>query len=102
LSPRWAAAGLEAADVSVGYEASGACLSYEYRREGSRIDLTITGRASGVDVHLLLPDGQAADSVSVDGSHVAFRNVSVESSGYVDLACRVDGRTHLSTVTRQA
>jgi hypothetical protein len=102
LSPRWAAAGLDVADVSVGYEASGAGLSYQYRREGDRVDLMITGRAAAVDVHLLLPGGLAATAATVDGSPAAFRNTSIESSRYVDLACRVDGRTHLSLDVRQA
>ncbi len=102
LSPRWAAAGLDVADVSVGYEASGARLSYQYRREGSRVDLTITGLAAGVDVHLLLPDRLVATAATVDGSPAVFRNSSVEASRYVDLACRVDGRTHLSVDVRQA
>lgn len=89
LSPRWAAAGVDRADVQVGYEASGARVSYEYRREGDRQTLKVSGAPGCVSVHLLLPQGMRAGSVSAGGRRVPFDVVTIESSTYVDVDARV-------------
>ncbi len=60
LSPRWEAAGIDSADVSVGYAASGASVRYRYRRDGSRITLEIEAAGADVQWHVLLPAGHRA------------------------------------------
>jgi hypothetical protein len=89
LSPRWAAAGVDRAEVQVGYEASGAVLRYAYSRESERIALRVSGEPRAIALHLLLPSGTAASSVSAAGRSVPFDIVTVESSTYVDVDARV-------------
>ncbi len=91
LSPRWAAAEIDDADVSVGYEASQTRVAYQYRRDGHGLTLTVSGSPERVHVHLLLPAGRRAREVSVGGHRVPFSANHVEASSYVDVACRMDG-----------
>jgi hypothetical protein len=95
LSPRWAAAGVREADVSVGYAASGARLAYEYRRRETNIVIDVRTGAAQVEWHVLLPAGCMATAVRRDGRDTPFTNVMVESSPYADASGRVEGSTHL-------
>jgi hypothetical protein len=95
LSPRWEAAGIERAEVSVGYAASGAAVAYRYRREGARVALEIEAADSRVDWHVLLPAGHRAARARLDGRQAELRNAVVESSPYADGSCRVEGRARI-------
>jgi len=95
LSPRWAAAGVREADVSVGYAASGAGLAYEYRRGDTNIVIDLRTGAAQVEWHVLLPAGCMATAVRRDGQGTPFANVMVEHSPYADASCRVEGSAHL-------
>lgn len=85
LSPRWAAAGVETAEVSVGYAASDTRVGYEYHCSDDRVTLAIDARAAIVDLHLLLPRGRHATAVQVNGLSAAFDTAMVEASSYVDV-----------------
>jgi hypothetical protein len=91
LSPRWAAAEVDEADVSVGYAASAVSVRYAYRRERDRVSLDVAGAAGSVALHLLLPPGSAAAAVTVDGAAVPFESVTIEHSGYVDAVVQPAG-----------
>ena len=93
LSPRWAAADIETAEVSVGYAASGARVGYTYHCEQRHVALAVDAPAGMVDMHLLLPQGRKAIGVHVNGHPVAFDTVTVESSAYVDVS-DLDGDHH--------
>jgi hypothetical protein len=95
LSPRWPAAGVEAADVGIRYAASGVGFAYSYRQgsEGVRVDVDAPG--SRVGVHLLLPPGARASSVSVDGVPVSSRHKDVGESPYLDFSATVRGRAEM-------
>ena len=84
ISPRWLAAGVEEADVSVGYASSGAGVSYAYRARPTAIEMDIEGDAAMVSCHLLLPTHAHVRYVRVDGRERAFRETTIESSRYVD------------------
>ena len=85
LSPRWIAAGRDEAEVRSCYGPSGAAFEYSFSHDAGKkvIECEVKGSAS-VDLHLLLPKGTAANSVSVNGKKVKHRNVPVEESPYVD------------------
>ncbi len=91
LSPRWEAAGIADAEVSVGYGASGASLRYDYQRRQDRISLDVHAAGADVDWHILLPPGHRAVRARCDGRETTVENVRVESSPYADGACRVRG-----------
>ncbi|MFO7693574.1 MAG: hypothetical protein R6V57_10860 [Vicinamibacterales bacterium] len=91
VSPRWEAAGIDSADVSVGYAASGASVRYKYRRLGDRITLEIDAAGAEVRWHVLLPAGHRAVRARCGGREAAVDNAQVESSAYADGSCRVDG-----------
>jgi hypothetical protein len=85
VSPRWAQSKAGKARVTLHYPSSDGYCTYEYHldRGRRRIELELTGSFSTAKVHCLLPGG-AAKKVTVDGKTVAFRNVKVEKSRYVD------------------
>lgn len=93
-APRWAVTGEAEADVEVGYAASGAAFAYRYRHAAAdrRLHLTIEAEASEVALHLLLPDGAAAQDVRCDGAPVPFTRSTAGESGYVDADLNVRGR----------
>jgi len=95
LSPRWVAAGVAEADVSVGYAMSGASVAYEYRWRDTTIVIDVRSAAAQVDWHVLLPAGYRATAVRRDGQSMPFENVMVKNSPYADASCRVEGSTHL-------
>jgi hypothetical protein len=91
VSPRWLGAGVEEAEVSVGYAASARGVGYAFRSRGGR--LTIDVEADGADArfHVLLPAGAAVRSVRLGRRELEAREVLVEQSRYADFAARVDG-----------
>jgi len=95
LAPRWEAAGVDAADVSVGYAASGASVSYRYGRGPRRLTLEIHAAGAEVEWHVLLPASHRATQARCDGREVPVHNVHVESSPYADGACRVEGQARI-------
>ena len=90
VSPRWEAAGVTEADVSVGYAASGAGLSYRYRRKERLV--MIDARSGGADTawHVLLPRGSRALAARCGGRPIPVGTSVVESSPYADVACRLE------------
>lgn len=94
LSPRWAAAEVDEADVSVGYAASAASVRYAYRRDGDRIGLDVAGAPASVTLHLLLPPGTVPLEVTVDGTAAPFNVVAIARSTYVDADVRSSVALH--------
>jgi len=92
LSPRWQAAGIDEAEVSVSYAASGHGVSYGYRVTGGRIEIEVEGAPADVKCHVLLPPGSRVRAVRHGASELPFRLAAIESSGYVDFEARVAGR----------
>ncbi|MGE5357482.1 MAG: hypothetical protein ACM3NQ_00580 [Bacteroidales bacterium] len=91
LSPRWLAADVHEADVSVGYECSNRSVRYEYRATTGSIAMEVTAEHAAIDFHVLLPEGALPISVTRDGTAVPFSFVKVENSGYAEFACSVNG-----------
>ena len=83
LSPRWAAAGVDAVTATACYPNSGGYCRYRYRLSGGdlRIDLAGNGRETALEI--LLPEDLDAKTVLVDGEEVEWRMDTVESSPYL-------------------
>jgi len=87
LAPRWSAANVNRAAVTVCYPESGGYIAYEYVHDGEdhSITLRLTGSGSGGQCHLLLPPG-AGDAVAIswEGEALAFSRSETRTSRYVD------------------
>lgn len=91
ISPRWLAAGVEDAEVRVGYRASGASINYKFTLMDGRIRLEVGGDGSELLFHVLLPDGREAGRVAIDGDTAQFRNILIRESSYVDFSVQLFG-----------
>jgi len=96
LSPRWSAAGIEKAEVQVGYGSSNAGIEYDYSCEANSCQLVVAGHATlrggMINLHLLLPKDKSAKKVLLDEEVISFKPSMVEQSQYVDLEFRLDGK----------
>ncbi len=90
LSPRWLAAGIDRAEVQLGYRNSDDVFGYAFQHEGGRVSIDILSPLSEVVFHVLVPRSTAANSVSIDGKDVEYRNVQVEESCYVDFKASIE------------
>jgi len=91
VSPRWLAAGVEEAEVQVGYAVSGRELGYGFRSRAGKLELELWAR-HGADVALrvLLPEGETAKALVVGGEGAPFEVRRVEASRYLEVELRVD------------
>jgi hypothetical protein len=90
LCPRWAAAGIGAAEARFGYAVSGVSLGYAYQETANALKLEVEAGSADVQLHLLLPQGARARAVTGPGGPVEFTEVVVGESRYVDCALRID------------
>jgi len=89
VAPRWSAAGVDGAAVTVKYPASDGYVSYDYTTDGDDVMwLKVTGSGHRMNVRLLLPEGRAAAAVAVDGAGTEFEIVATEQSRYVSLTLK--------------
>ena len=90
VSPRWAAAGVKQAHVSVAYPVTGACFCYSLQSDDAtrRITLEFTGSGEQAVFHVLLPEGWQGASVQVDGTDCSFQAAIEDQSRYVDFSAR--------------
>jgi hypothetical protein len=84
IAPRWVATGVEEAEVSVGYAASGAGVAYSFRARPTGIEMAIEGDARDVACHLLLPEGADVRSARVNARDREFTLTRIGPSRYVD------------------
>ncbi len=90
LSPRWLAAGIDRAEVQIGYRNSEDVIGYTFQHEGGHVRLDVRSTLSEVAFHVLIPKNSAADSVFLDGKNVEYSNAQVEESCYVDFKARIE------------
>ena len=91
VSPRWPAAEVEEAEVTIGYASSGRGIRYQVRERADRVLLSAGAGGADIHFHVLLPRGARARSVRRGGQGLEFRTVTVEESTYVDFDDRIDG-----------
>lgn len=90
LAPRWPAAGVTRADVSVGYEASGRFISYTIEYTDTAIILAIEADTA-VSGHIMLPEGRSRGAATLDGNPLECSDISVEQSMYLDFTALLQG-----------
>ncbi|PWH17693.1 MAG: hypothetical protein DDG60_01585 [Anaerolineae bacterium] len=94
LCPRWPAAGVDSAEVTIHYPASDGYAAYRYQLDeaAQRLTLTVTGSGRQAALRLLLPASvSAVNSVLVDGAPVPYRLNQVEESRYLELDLALTG-----------
>jgi len=94
LSPRWAAAGVDTAQVTVHYPASGGYVTYQYEinETEKRLRLTVTGSGQKIALRMLLPASvQSVKSARVDDQPAAFQITSIETSRYINMDIPLTG-----------
>ena len=85
LAPRWTSANVEAAEVTIKYEASRGYVSYKYKRDATANTITLQATASSdaMEVEILLPATAAAvKALTVNGATKPCTTKKVESSAY--------------------
>jgi hypothetical protein len=87
ISPRWSAAEVNEATISVRYPASRGYVRYDYRYDPAsrRVGIAFTGSAEEVELAILLPEGLRVKSARLDGSEVSTRSETIETSAYVHI-----------------
>jgi hypothetical protein len=94
ISPRWPAAAIDSAAITVHYPASGGYAAYTYEHDPDRhkITLRLTGSGTSASGHVLLPPAAArVMSVQMDGKAVPFSESALESSRYADFNLPLPG-----------
>lgn len=84
IRPRWAAAGVDKAEVCLHYPSSGACCAYSYQfdRNRSRITLEFAGGFESANVRCLLPSGMRVVEVLAGKEPIPFTADRVGKSHY--------------------
>jgi hypothetical protein len=85
LSPRWQAAQVPSAEVTVRYPASAGYCSYTYRGKESRIEVDFTGSAESFEVQILLPPHRRVQTGRLDGQQIVVAQRNIEESSYLVL-----------------
>ena len=85
LTPRWRAADVPSAAVTVRYPASAGYCSYRYREGEQKIELEFTGSAENFDVEIFLPPNRRAGQARLDGQNAATKERKIEESVYLVL-----------------
>lgn len=68
LSPRWAAAGVDEAEVMIDYPASGEYVKYNYSKTGGTINLKVEGSPESIELRLYIPDGRKVKDWRIKGA----------------------------------
>jgi len=87
LAPRWEAAGVRSADVTIRYPASNGycCYRYHQHRSQDRLVVDLTGSGREFELEVLLPRGRNVRSASLNGRPVNCSMKIVEQSRYAVL-----------------
>jgi len=92
ISPRWPAAVIDSAAVTVRYPASGGYVAYQYERKRGEITMRITGSGTSAACRILLPGGaERTVSVSAGGGEIPFSESEVENSRYAEFDVPLPG-----------
>ncbi len=94
IAPRWPAAGVNDAEVTIHYPASDGYAAYRYTLDETqkRLALTITGSGKHARLRILLPESASSvSSVTHDGAPAAYHISQVEESRYLELDLPLTG-----------
>jgi hypothetical protein len=102
VQPRWLAAGVDEAEVALGYAASGRGLAYRFDARGGDIGLEVAADGCDAGFHVLLPTDARVRAVRRDGGGIGFTLANIEASPYVDFEGRIDGEARFEIVVTKA
>jgi hypothetical protein len=103
LAPRWEAAGVRHADVSIEYASSGTFVRYKYSNSNDFLRLEVEGSPEDIDLELLLPVGSIAGPATIEGAEIkSFEDCKTGSryfkcrikklSSHFDLSVKLAGK----------
>lgn len=97
IAPRWSAAGVHTADVTIRYPASAGYCRYRYTAQAQpdKLSLDFTGSGHEFELALLLPAGRQLRSASMDGKPLPAATRTVGQSTYAVLHASQPGVHHL-------
>ncbi len=95
ISPRWAAAGVDEAEVRTSYECSDRGIGYTYQCDDRQISLDVQADESEASFHVLLPETATVHSVQVDDKLREFSLSKIEKSVYVDFDDNIKNSSHI-------
>ncbi len=95
VSPRWSAADVDEAKVTVRYPAGRGYVAYRYRRQGSRISLHCASCAENTTLRVPLPPGMHSAKALLNGRPVDLRMETVEETMYAVAEVEGCGAHHL-------
>jgi hypothetical protein len=90
ISPRWFAADVQEAQVTVRYPAGRGYVAYRYSQEGSRINLHCASCAEKTTLRVPLPPGTHSEKALLNERPVDLRIEAVEETRYA--VAEVEGR----------
>jgi len=96
LSPRWLAAGINSAEVGVGYQVSGignpnAGVQYQYKYTSGELTIDVQCDADA-DFHVLIGSVDQVAGVMVNQIETVFQTEMIEQSQYVNFSSKIEGR----------
>jgi hypothetical protein len=85
LAPRWLAANVPSAEVTVRYPSSAGYCAYKCQTNDRGLKMEFTGNAESFEPQILLPAGRKAQAVRLDGRPVTPHPRTIEASTYLVL-----------------
>lgn len=85
ISPRWAAADVEEAEVRVCYPVSGSSVCYKYRCDAQMLRLHVDRAPSQLELHLMLPAEHAIAGATINGRNAEWNLQQIEHTHYANL-----------------
>jgi hypothetical protein len=102
VAPRWLAAGVDEAEVAIGYASAGRGLEYRFDARSGDIRLEVEADACQVRFHVLLPPDAAVRAVRHGGDGIDFQVAAIDRSAYVDFDASIDGEAGFVIETTRA
>ena len=82
LAPRWAAAEVAEAEVSVAYQSSEKQLQYHYEESSERLSIKVESEGSQLTGEILIPADRTAKAALQDGNRIEFTETRIGDSRY--------------------
>jgi hypothetical protein len=91
ICPKWAAAGIEKAEVSVDYKSSGAFVKYVYSQTADKLAIRLSGSFEYIQLSLPVPDNYVAGDLMIRGKKKKYLASCINNSNYVNSDADVNG-----------
>jgi len=88
LAPRWEAAEVNVVTATAKYEASGGYLSYRYRNNNGKYEITFTGTVDLTEVQVYIPVEKNVTEVKLNEKSIDYQISMLEKSRYVCLMAK--------------